>query len=140
MREPKAEELANDLAQLREFLIAAIQHEHDLMTAALANEIEGRRESERMIEKARAIQANEYERRLDELNHAHAKANEDKQAFLLKVTYEAFVKEFDTWKLGIVSGIAAEGAKATASARLWAIGTSLAVVIVGALMVAYFKA
>jgi len=57
VREPRAEELANNLAQLREFLIAAIQHEHDLMTAALTNEIEARRESERMIEKARAIQA-----------------------------------------------------------------------------------
>src|ERR1044072_6505554 len=93
------------------FLIAAIQHEHDLMQAALVHERDLRESAQAAVAEPLRKQAHEYERRLDELNHAHQKATEDKAQFLLKVTYEAFVKEFDTWKLEIVERFAADTAR-----------------------------
>ena len=48
-------------------------------------------------DKARDIQAMELSRRLDDLNHAHQNAEKDKQAFLTKATYEAFLKGFESW-------------------------------------------
>lgn len=48
-------------------------------------------------DKAMEIQTKELSRRLDELNHAHQRAQQDKQEFLAKNTYEAFLKGFEVW-------------------------------------------
>ncbi len=44
------------------------------------------------------LQAREYERRLNELNHAHDMAAADKAAFLRKDTYDAKIAEFAKWQ------------------------------------------
>jgi hypothetical protein len=44
-------------------------------------------------EKARALQAKEYERRLAELNHAHQKAVEERGLTVSRVIYEVFLKD-----------------------------------------------
>jgi hypothetical protein len=48
-------------------------------------------------DKAASIQTAELSRRLDELNHAHQRAQQDKAEFLGKSTYEAFLKGFEVW-------------------------------------------
>jgi len=48
-------------------------------------------------DKAMEIQTKELSRRLDELNHAHQRAQQDKADFLGKGTYEAFLKGYEVW-------------------------------------------
>lgn len=126
-------EPANDAS--RQFLIAAIQHEHELISSEIRHERELREQAMEQRDWALSKQAEEYERRLGELNHAHAKANEDKQAFLLKITYENFIKEFDSWKLEIVQRFAAESARQMASGKLWAIMSSILTAVMGSLVI-----
>ncbi len=57
-------------------------------------------------DKAHSIQAMELSRRLDDLNHAHQNAEKDKQAFLTKSTYEAFLKGFETWSKEVTTFMA----------------------------------
>lgn len=45
------------------------------------------------VEKARQIQFNEYERRLDGLNHAHEQAIETQRLTVPRETFENYVKE-----------------------------------------------
>jgi hypothetical protein len=79
------------------------------------------------IEKALQLQAAEYMRRLDELNHAHQKAMEDKAEFLKKEVFEQGQKEVSMWRQAVQSALdKAEGA-ATVKAAMYAIGASLAV-------------
>lgn len=57
-------------------------------------------------DKAMEIQTKELSRRLDELNHAHQRAQQDKAEFLNKSTYEAFLKGFETWSREINAFVA----------------------------------
>lgn len=76
--------------------------------------LEGR---ERALEaKALAIQATEYARRLDELNHAHARALEVQQTYLPRelftahvVRNEAYQNELAKWRDGVNAALANVG-------------------------------
>jgi hypothetical protein len=48
-------------------------------------------------DKAHTVQAMELSRRLDELNHAHQRSNEDKAEFLPRMTYDTFLKGYEVW-------------------------------------------
>lgn len=50
----------------------------------------------RSIEKARKLQAAEYARRLDVLNHAHETAVEVQHTYVTQEKYEDYVKQIDT--------------------------------------------
>lgn len=50
---------------------------------------------------ALTLQAREYERRLDELNHAHAMAVQDKAQFLLRETYAKSEDALLRWRRGV---------------------------------------
>jgi hypothetical protein len=69
-----------------EFVDRAIHAERAVMKA----ELEAR-------DRAMEIQTKELSRRLDELNHAHQRAQQDKAEFLNKTTYDAFLKGYETW-------------------------------------------
>lgn len=58
------------------------------------------------LDKARALQAEEYARRLDELNHAHAQALEDRGEFVLRAVYELHCKERANWEAKIENELA----------------------------------
>jgi hypothetical protein len=73
---------------VQEFVDRTIAAEVKRIEAVFKAEIEAR-------DKAHNIQATELSRRLDDLNHAHQNAEKDKQAFLTKSTYEAFLKGYE---------------------------------------------
>lgn len=54
----------------------------------------------RLVEKENTLklQAAEYERRLQDLNHAHAEARAKESTFLSIATYEVFKQDFQVWK------------------------------------------
>ncbi len=60
-------------------------------------------ESEKL---ARQLNATEVLRRLDELNHAHVISLAKDQMFMRSDVYYASQKDFDNWKIGVVSQIA----------------------------------
>lgn len=59
-------------------------------------------ESERL---ARELNATEILRRLDELNHAHALASKERETYMRADVYYAGQKDFDSWKVSVVSQI-----------------------------------
>ncbi len=98
-------------------------YDHLVKIAILETEVDNLREAIR-------LQANEYERRLTELNHAHARATDDRNKF---VTTDLFYSkqdelskwrnELDQWRsriMGIAFGVsAATGALAGVIMRLF---------------------
>ncbi len=75
-------EREKELALLRELLDARIESIQALSRLELGK-----------MEQARAIQAAEYERRLEALNHAHEQARETLATYLPREAFESFVKE-----------------------------------------------
>jgi len=67
-----------------------------LLAERIANEHTARLTSEKSVEKALALQAQEYERRLDALNHAHQQAIEAQAMTVPRETFEAYIKEAKT--------------------------------------------
>ncbi len=63
--------------ELREYLEARVQHEHDLVETRLA-----------ALAEALRLQHSEYARRLDELNHAHAQAVQNWQRYLPREVFD----------------------------------------------------
>ena len=63
--------------------------------AVLKEQIKGLRElivqQDKSVEKALELQAREYERRLDDLNHAHKQAVETQATFVSREVYDAYV-------------------------------------------------
>lgn len=53
------------------------------------------RREQRLRDKALSLQATEYERRLDELNHAHAEAKEKESEYVTREKYEDYVRQAD---------------------------------------------
>jgi hypothetical protein len=86
--------------EMRQLSERAIAHEAKLRKVYDRHERESRRLAERAVEKARAIQFREYERRLDELNHAHDAAVVAQASTVPRETYEARVAEVDR-RLGL---------------------------------------
>ena len=80
----------------------------DVLKLMVRHERELREQSAVALEKALALQAREYDRRLAELNHAHARALEDKAMFLQKALYEQTQRDFQTWREEIIATLAAD--------------------------------
>lgn len=57
------------------------------------------------LERERAIQVIELARRLDELNHVHQRAIEDRSFFLPRDIFEAYEKERTVWSHNITKSI-----------------------------------
>jgi hypothetical protein len=79
---------AADLAVLRE----QIKHEREL-----------REMTTRMADAERARQASEYERRLEELNGAHARALQDRTELVQKSVYDLTQRDLAAWKLQVTA-------------------------------------
>jgi hypothetical protein len=79
--------------ELRAAERAAFDHERELRTLFDQHERELREKSEQAVEQARTIQFNEYERRLNDLNHAHELERERNAASVTRIEYDTFVKE-----------------------------------------------
>ncbi len=69
--------------QLREYIEAQIAHERDLRVASFAARDEGLR-----------LQAAEYSRRLEDLNHHLKRTLDDRAAYFTKEAHEQFAQEY----------------------------------------------
>ena len=80
------------------------------------NDVEARlaRLEERIagFDRAISIQAVEYARRLDELNHAHVRAVSDREIFLKRELWDQRNREIDTWRTTINTEMALTRGKA----------------------------
>lgn len=76
----------------REFVIQQVEREKEL-----------RELSEQKTDLALKKQALEYERRLDDLNHAHARSLEDRAAYVQREIYEQTQKDFQNWKVQVTA-------------------------------------
>jgi hypothetical protein len=74
--------------ELREAEKAAFDHERELRTVFDTHERELRQQTEQAVEKARALQFNVYEARLDNLNHAAERMERQAATFLTIDRYE----------------------------------------------------
>ena len=90
---------------------------HGLLDLQLKHEREIREERERAAKLALDLQAKEYERRLDTLNHAHADALRAQAATVPRETFEAFKAENQKWQTTVTEALAeARGAAARQTA------------------------
>jgi hypothetical protein len=110
-----------------------------LLKEQIKHERELREQTARNNELALEKQASEYERRLDELNHAHARSLEDRTQFLQANIYEQTQKELAAWKLQVTTDttIMAERLKADQVATATALASNQRMVnwIMSALMI-----
>jgi len=79
--------------ELRMAADKAIDHERELRAVHDAQERELRLVAETAVEKAREIQFDEYERRLNSLNHAHEQALEAQKTTVPRETFDNYVRE-----------------------------------------------
>ncbi len=90
---------SREAVTLREYFEAALNHERELReTNDIANA------------KALSLQAGEYGRRLDDLNHAHEHAVEQQATFMPRELFEAYVKESSRAREVLASALATETA------------------------------
>jgi hypothetical protein len=100
----------------------------------LKTEIEVLKERTRGMEIALVLQAEEYARRLEELNHAHARAQERNANFLGMEAYEEHRKQLEQWQRSVDSFISeARGSKSSIISML------SAALSIGALSLALLK-
>jgi hypothetical protein len=64
------------------------------------------------VDRAIVLQAREYARRLEELNHAHQNAVQDRAGYLQREVWEANRKELEVWKTNVTSEMAVTRGKA----------------------------
>jgi hypothetical protein len=81
------------------------------------------------IDKATELQAKEYERRLSELNHAHAKAEERDELFLKKEVFEITLAEWRIWRDSVNSMASEAKGRAVMLSSVISIGVGLIVFI-----------
>jgi len=108
-----------------------IRHERELRTMA-----------EEKNALALKLQAEEYTRRLEVLNHAHKAAVEDKAQFLQKALYEASEKELQRWKLEVNTKLATQAGATAAGQRIWGgiiLGISLAIAVISFIVNIFWK-
>lgn len=89
-----------------------------------------------------ALQATEYERRLNELNHVHAKAAEDRTLFCKSETFENCKKNHEDWKIRIQEQMSTQKGEDLASRRIWfgiVIGINVVINIIGVSVAIAFK-
>lgn len=101
--------MADDMLRptLREYLEQRLDYERTLvsqMFAALERRIEAQ---EKAHSRALELQAAEYERRLNALNHAHEAAVKEQARVLPRELHDAFVKEYDLFRLDVSKQLAA---------------------------------
>lgn len=89
--------LGSESVQLREFE-QRLQEIKDLIDLRVTQEREMREASQTSIAQANTLALREIERRLGELNHAHAQAMENWARTLPRELFESWQKEYDRWK------------------------------------------
>jgi hypothetical protein len=89
-----------------------------------------------LLDRALAIQAREYERRLDELNHSHAEARRVLATYITRDLYESSQKDLTVWKSNIDKAIANMAGRNAAYGI--ALGAAVTVITVAINVVGYF--
>ena len=85
----------------------------------------------RGMEQARALQATEYERRLDDLNHAHEQARQTLATYLPRDVFEKVEQGWTAWKSKVDIEMALDrGRKASYTAML-AAGVAILAIVMG---------
>ena len=80
------------------------RRELELRLVALRELLDAR---ENAFAKALELQATEYARRMNELNHAHQQAQENWARSLPRETFSAFVDQWDKWRVDVNDNISA---------------------------------
>jgi len=93
------------------------------------------------VVKAIELQAFEYGRRLDELNHAHSQQQSNQATYVSREVFENFVKDISTWREQTnVTLSSSDGRVAgTAASRIMIFQLITLVIGLAALVVAVFK-
>ncbi len=87
---------------LREYIETQIRYERTLVDQRFE-----------MLDRALILQAEEYKRRLDALNHAHAQAVVEQQRTLPRELHEAFIKEYDFFRMETAKQLQANATRST---------------------------
>jgi hypothetical protein len=82
------------------------------------------------LDRATELQACEYARRLDELNHAHAQALQDRGHFLAREVWEAYISQLESWRASVTTELALTRGKALG----WTLAMGSGVVILTLLL------
>jgi recombinational DNA repair ATPase RecF len=86
-----------------------------------------------------ALQAKEYERRLDELNHAHDKQVEDQRTYVSEDKFAGYASKMDTWRNDVSLALAQLQGQAGGKGSVGRIVVQvLTLLISGAVLVALF--
>lgn len=83
-------EFEQRFSELRQLMDERTRYEREILSTR-----------ENLLKEALLKQASEYERRLTELNHAHATAMENWARSMPRELFEQWEKEYDKWKEGI---------------------------------------
>ena len=70
------------------------------------HERELREQQAKALERALELQAKEYDRRLEDLNHAHARALSAEAHTVQQAVYDATMEDLDVWKASVKEDIA----------------------------------
>jgi chromosome segregation ATPase len=98
--------------------------------AKLRTEIAVLQQQIRGLENARDLQAKEYQRRLEELNHAHAKAEARNAEYLPRELFESTINEFRMWRREVDKTLSeAHGSKAGITAAVGIVLSLLALAL-----------
>lgn len=111
---------------LREYLEALIGKETGVIMARLNG-----------MDERHTVQADELARRLEELNHAHARSLEDKGTYLPREVFEQTQREVRTRMELVDAKLAEERGASAATTRIWSVATSLFVGL-AVLLIGYF--
>jgi hypothetical protein len=95
MTDAERDAAASDIAVLKEQIVMLKEH--------IAHERELREQATAMADIERDRQAAEYERRLEELNGAHARALQDRTELVQKSVYDLTQRDLAAWKLQVTT-------------------------------------
>lgn len=82
------------------------------------------------IDRATELKNEELARRLNELNHAHAKATEDKAEFLPREVFDQSQKEERSWREQVNNVLAEAKGRATILAAIMSIAVGIVVLVI----------
>ena len=93
-------------------------------------------ERQRIHDNALTLQAREYERRLEGLNHEHARLASDRERYTTREKFEDHLHTFDTWKAQVNTAIATASGKAAGLSLAWAVFLAVGGVLGGFVLTA----
>jgi len=111
----------SDTAPQHSFNVISLEHRLTVLEAAL-----------KASDRALVVQAREYERRLENLNDSHKRAEEARARTVPRETYDVFVGQMETFRLEVKQALAR-----SAGAASVLVAVSLSVISLGGVILAF---